>query len=230
MSRKVSHGWVFSLLILLSAPALAAEEKPLTIGLIGDSTVASTYGWGPSFAEMVTERTKVLNYARNGATLQSLSKKLDELLLQKPDYVLIQFGHNDQKRYDTSVYGAELTSYVERVKNAGGKPIVLSSVTRRGFDDNDKILPRDGNDIVKAPLPVYAKKAEAVAKQQNVPFLDLYTISVAHHNKIGPAESAKYNPTATDITHFTKQGADAIAELVVAELKVVAPALAPHLK
>ncbi|EAQ81650.1 rhamnogalacturonan acetylesterase [Blastopirellula marina] len=230
MFLNFSRGLIFSLVFLSIAPAWTAEEKPLTIGLIGDSTVASTYGWGPSFAEMVTERTKVLNYARNGATLQSLSKKLDELLRQQPDYVLIQFGHNDQKRYDTTVYGAELTSYVERVKKAGGKPIVLSSVTRRGFDENDLILPRSGKDVLKATLPFYAQAAKAVAQQQNVPFLDLYTISVAHHNKIGPTESAAYNPTETDITHFTKQGADAIAGLVVAELKVVAPELTGNLK
>ncbi|MCC9608500.1 rhamnogalacturonan acetylesterase [Blastopirellula sp. JC732] len=220
-------------LILFSAmvaTANAAEVKAVTIGLIGDSTVATTYGWGPGFSKKVTSDTKVLNFAKNGATLDSLSNKLDELLKQKPDYVLVQFGHNDQKRYGTKEYGEKLKSYVDRIKAAGGKPVIVSSVTRRNFGPDGKIQPRPAGDVLKEPLYDYAKKAGEVAKQEGVPFLDLYTISVAHHNKIGPAETATYDFNETDKTHFSPKGTDATAELVVTELKVVVPELAGHLQ
>ncbi len=70
---------------MLAAPLIQAKEDSLTIGLIGDSTVANTYGWGPAFASSVKGKVKVLNVAKNGATLDSLSKKLDALLKEKPD-------------------------------------------------------------------------------------------------------------------------------------------------
>jgi len=127
-SIKVKAMKLFSRTFILLALAMGvhseeARDAPLTIGLIGDSTVADTYGWGPAFADRFKDGITVLNYARNGATLESLSSRLDELLLLKPDYVLIQFGHNDQKKYDTEVYGTRLKSYVDRIKRAGATAV-----------------------------------------------------------------------------------------------------------
>jgi len=56
--------------------------------------MAEQSGWGPAFASRFKAHAEIINYAKNGATLQSLSKKLDALVQLKPDYVLIQFGHN----------------------------------------------------------------------------------------------------------------------------------------
>ena len=103
----------------------------------------------------------VLNYAKNGATLDSLSKKLDALIKQEPDYILIQFGHNDMKVYDTEAYSKKLQDYVDRVTRGGSKAIVLSSVTRRNFDEKGKIAPWMINDRT---LSDYARAAEVVAK------------------------------------------------------------------
>ena len=206
-----------------------AQEKDITIGLIGDSTVANTYGWGPSFASQVAKTTKVLNFAKNGATLESLSGKLDELLQRKPHYVLVQFGHNDQKRYSKEAYQGKLSSYVARIKKSGAQAVILSSVTRRNFDEKGQIRPWI-NEKHPSNLPLNAKAAQQVAKKERVPFIDLYSLSVAHHNKIGPEKSAKYHYNKDDRTHFSKEGAEAIAALVVAELKVAIPKLGPSLK
>lgn len=171
----------------------------------------------------------MLNYAKNGATLDSLSEKLDELVKLKPDYVLIQFGHNDMKQYDSSAYRNKLISYVDRIKKAGGKPVMLSSVTRRNFDENGKIKPRFWGDDPKRSLPVFGKAAQAVAKEFNLPFIDLYAISVQHHNRIGAAASTAYNYNKDDTTHFSKEDARAIADLIVAELRRVVPELSGNL-
>ena len=132
--------FVLKISLLISLAVCEAKVKAVTIGLIGDSTVAVQSGWGPAFAERFEDRAKIVNYAKNGATLQALSGKLDELVQLQPDYVLIQFGHNDQKRYDTQVYKAHLQSYVDRIQKGGGKPIIVSSVTRRSFDENGRIV------------------------------------------------------------------------------------------
>ena len=115
---------ILKIALLISSAVCGAKEKAITIGLIGDSTVAVQSGWGPAFTERFNDRAKIINYAKNGATLQALSGKLDELVQLKPDYVLIQFGHNDQKRYDTQVYKAHLQSYVDRIKKGGGNQLL----------------------------------------------------------------------------------------------------------
>lgn len=219
------HSFITAILLftsMLAAPFIQAKEDSLTIGLIGDSTVATTYGWGTAFASRVKGKVKVLNVAKNRATLDSLSKKLDDLLKEKPDYVIIQFGHNDMKRYDAMVYGEKLKRYVERVQKAGSKPIVFSSVTRRYFNEDGKIQPAV---FSERTLAEYAVSAKAVAKETKVPFLDLNTISIEHHNKIGPEESATYNFKTYDKMHFSPKGAKKIADLIIMELKVTIPEL-----
>ena len=101
-----------------SAPSRVTDSA-LKIGLIGDSTVADTYGWGTEFAFATKNDVKVFNFAKNGGTLEAMSKRLDALLKYQPDYVLIQFGHNDMKRYDTQVYAEKLKDYVRRSSRSG---------------------------------------------------------------------------------------------------------------
>lgn len=205
----------------------------MKIGLIGDSTVAQQSGWGPAFADRFNEQAIILNYAKNGATLEALSKKLDELLKLKPDYVLIQFGHNDQKRYDTDIYSNHLKSYVERIRKAGGKPIIVSSVVRRSFGKDGKIVSnmvKNEDYSYKANLAAYAQAAKTVAAELKLPFIDLYTLSEAHHNTIGREESMTYNFKEGDGTHFNKKGGQAIANLILPELTKIVPELASCLK
>ncbi|MFH5805133.1 rhamnogalacturonan acetylesterase [Alienimonas sp. DA493] len=224
------HSAVVAASLLTSAVGVPNDsaDAPVAIGLIGDSTVADTYGWGPAFAERFDDRTTVLNFARNGARLDTLSKRLDELLEKSPDYVLIQFGHNDQKKYGVETYKKNLTDYVRRAKAAGARPIVLSSVTRRNFGPDGKILPR--TEGVHGGLPAFAAAAGEVARRETVPFIDVYRISVEHHNRLGPEASAAYDFADDDQTHFSPAGAAATADLIVDELKVARPELAPRLR
>lgn len=225
--------FLFALTLFLSMSVSQADEKTVTVGLIGDSTVAEQSGWGPAFAERFDSRAKILNYAKNGATLQALSKRLDELVEHQPDYVLIQFGHNDQKRYDTTVYKGHLKSYVERIQKAGGKAVIVSSVTRRSFDADGKIvsnLIKNEKYTYHGTLTDYANAAEAVAKELNLPFIDLHRISIAHHNEIGREASMTYNFKEGDKTHFNRKGAEAITDLILEELKKVIPELAAYVK
>ena len=220
-------------LLLLCSAVCEAQEEAVVVGLIGDSTVAVQSGWGPAFAERFDRRAKIVNYAKNGATLQALSKKLNDLVGLKPDYVLIQFGHNDQKRYDTTVYSDHLKSYVQRIRMSGGKAVIVSSVTRRSFDADGKIvsnLVKNEKYNYKARLTDYANAAETVAGELKLPFIDLHRASIAHHNKIGREESMTYNFKEGDKTHFNRKGAEAVTDLILEELKTVVPELTTYLK
>ena len=227
---------VVLLTLCITTSALPAQDKQegkkVKIGLIGDSTVAPQSGWGPAFAKRFNMDTEILNYAVNGATLQSLAKRLDALLELKPDYVLIQFGHNDQKRYGTEAYSHKLRSYVDRIEKAGAKPVIISSVVRRSFDTDGKIisnLVKNDRFTFKGTLAEYARAARKTAAEMNVPFVDLYTISEQHHNTIGPEASMTYNFKEGDRTHFNRKGAEAIADLIVPALVAVVPELTPCL-
>ena len=123
--------------------------------------------------------------------------------------------------YGTDAYSDKLRAYVDKITDSGSKAIILSSVTRRNFDRVGKITPRV---IQGRSLHDYARCAERLACEKKVPFIDLYARSVEHHNEIGPKRSATYNPDKRDQTHFSSQGAQAIAGLVINELnRVVSP-------
>jgi lysophospholipase L1-like esterase len=213
--------------------SLLHKKKTVKIGLIGDSTVGDMYGWGPAFSKRFSEEAVIFNFAKNGATLPSLFEKMDELLVLQPDYVLIQFGHNDQKRYETEFYREHLKSYVEKIRKAGGQPIIVSSVTRRTFDQQGKIVSqvvKNEKYSFKADLTAYANAAKLTAKEFNVPFIDLHTLSIQHHNRVGPKESMEYNFTPEDNTHFSEKGAEAVTDLIIEEIRIVVPELKEYIK
>lgn len=227
MIKKTIIAFCIVPICILMLQSVQAVEEGSTVGLIGDSTVANTYGWGPAFAAKLTGKVKVLNFAKNGATLDSLSKTLDKLIESNPSFILVQFGHNDMKKYDPDAYGRKLGDYLKRIKNGGIQAVVLSSVTRRDFDGHGKIKPKV---IQGRTLADYAQAARKKALEMEVPFIDLYSISIKHHNKIGPEKSSTYDFTPDDRTHFSKVGAKEIAILIIDELKISVPALAKHLK
>jgi len=82
---------------------------------------------------------------------------------------------------------------------------------------------------VTRPLLPWAEAAGEVAAELDVPFVDLYSASVAFHNKIGSGESEKFSPKEGDITHFNEVGANAIADLVIEELRRIDSPLVSYL-
>ena len=159
------------------------------------------------------------------------------VLEARPDFVLIQFGHNGQpgkgphrETVPETTYRDFLKQYVNTVREMGATPILLSSVTRRDFTEEGNIRTEFTAAGRTRPLKPWAEAAKEVAKEMGVAFIDLYALSVAHHNKIGLEKSESYNPKEGDITHFNREGAEAIAGLIVEELKNVEKNLAGYLK
>src|ERR1700733_2904407 len=81
----------------LSLALRAADPPAIKIALVGDSTVNDEGGWGPGFRASFDSHIEVVNFALNGRSSKSFrdEKHWEPVLAARPDYVLIQFGHND---------------------------------------------------------------------------------------------------------------------------------------
>lgn len=139
---------VLTLLMLTSAFTM---RKTVTVFMIGDSTMANKdttggkqeRGWGMMLQQYFKSGVVVDNHAVNGRSSKSF---IDEgrwdvvLSKMKPgDYVIIQFGHNDEKpaadRHTDpgTTFDANLRRFVLESRARGGIPILCNAVVRRNF-------------------------------------------------------------------------------------------------
>jgi lysophospholipase L1-like esterase len=166
-------------------------QQPVTIVLVGDSTVNDEGGWGPGFAALFGPQTKIVNLAQNGRSSKSFRSEgwWAPALTGKPDYVLIQFGHNDvagkgpdRETDPATTYRENMLRYVEEVRAAGAKPVLITSIVRRKFDAEGRFTPDT--------LVPYVAEIRKLAAQKKVPLIDLYALTLAQAEQLGPA-----NPT-----------------------------------
>lgn len=231
--------YIISFFLLFSNTELQ-ENK--VIYLIGDSTCADKsadafpeMGWGTPFKTFFTESILVDNRAKNGRSTKSFLEegRWDEVLktLKEDDYVFIQFGHNDEVpskvgRYTTpEEFKTNLTKYVNDTRAKKAKPVLLTPVSRRSFE----------NGRLKDTHEAYAQLVRDVAKELNVPLIDMTKKSMDlladwgvqksqllfHH--LEPGEHPNYPNGREDNTHFNELGARKMAQLVldgIEELKL----------
>jgi pectinesterase len=228
-----------TILWLAAAPVLLAQDstnpppKKICIVLVGDSTVNDGGGWGFGFKQFLTSEAVCSNTAANGRSSKSFitEGRWKKALAVKGDYYLIQFGHNDEpgkgperETDPATTYTQNLERYVDESRAIGAKPILVTSLTRRMFDDTGKLKPS---------LVPYAEAMKKVAAAKNVPLIDLHDRSVELCNKLGPVETAKFNPVGKDgkqdTTHLKGEARVVFARLVVEELRQTVPELAPYL-
>src|SRR6201985_2183365 len=84
---------------VLAPSTQRAPGTTVRIELIGDSTQTDNAGYGRGFCANFTDKVDCVNMAKGGASTKTFREQgLWERSLQtKPDYMLIQFGHNDQQ-------------------------------------------------------------------------------------------------------------------------------------
>lgn len=207
------------------------EHKKLRIVLVGDSTVTDKGGWGGAFAALLKPNAECVNLARNGESSKSYYDQghWKHALDKKPDFILIQFGHNDQpgkgpKRETdpNTTYKDYLRKFITEAQAAGARPILVTSMVRRNFTPEGKI---DSN------LTPYVEAMKQIAAQKHVPLVDLHRRSRELVERIGAEKANTFGPPHPklpgkfDNTHLSAQGAQAIAPLVVEALWDVEPAL-----
>lgn len=227
---------VSSFTTVATGPSAADESKStkVRIVLVGDSTVTDAAGWGKAFGELLTTEAECVNRARGGASSKSYyDKGLWKLALeQKPDYVLIQFGHNDQpgkgpdrETDPKTTYREYLNRYLDEARKAGARPILVTSLTRRTFGPDGKI---------RSTLVPYVEAMKSLAAERQVPLVDLHARSTEQAERLGVDAAKAFGPphpqlkNAVDGTHLNAAGAKGTAPLIVDELKKVAPELAKH--
>jgi lysophospholipase L1-like esterase len=205
-----------------------AQAPAIKIALAGDSTVTDDAGWGGGFKTLFQDSSQVLNFAKGGRSSRSFR---DEGLWQQcldanPDYLLIQFGHNDQPgkgaHRESAAEGAfreHLVTFVDEARANNIQPILVTSLTRRSWK-------HDGT--IESTLAEYAEATAAVAAQKQVPLIDLHQLSIEQCEAIGPTAFRALEPMThqgADHTHLNQEGGLAVAELVVSELIRLVPEL-----
>jgi len=226
----------------------------MKILLAGDSTVANCptheypmSGWGAQLAPHVYRRAAVHNFAKGGASTGSFREEgLWTALLAEAgegDLVLIQFGHNDQKKQHLAArtgYAANLRTMVGEVRALGAAPVLCTSVERRHFRDAPSSSAGMG-DVLEESLEDYPEVVRELGLELGVPVIDLNAWtrelyvrlgregSVALFCHFAPGEHAYWPDGLADNTHFSHEGAAVVAEHVAAELAelgLAAPAFA----
>ncbi len=223
-----------------------APNSTVRVFLAGDSTMTDQanepyVGWGQAFPLFIGERAVIANHAESGRALRSFQgeHRLDKVLaqLRKDDFVLIQFGHNDQKEKGEGVgafttYAKRLRDYLDAIQAKGGKPVLVTAVARRRFDDKGQVTESLGD---------FPEAVRRVAKERSVPLIDLNASSKQVYQALGVEKSklallhypAKTFPGQTDPlrddTHFSAYGAYEMARCVIEGIRQGVPELAAFL-
>lgn len=224
---------------------LLQNERP-TLYIIGDSTVRNTNrpqcGWGDKINELFdTTQLRISNQAMAGRSTRTFikEKRWERVInsIQKGDYLIMQFGHNEGSKPDTNragyrgvlrgigeetveltwpdstketvhTYGWYLRKFVTEAKEKGAIPIICSMIPRNQFVDGK--VKRANND--------YGKWAKEVAEATGAYFIDLNAISADKYDALGPDKVKEFFPG--DHTHTNEAGALVNATSVAEGIKL----------
>jgi lysophospholipase L1-like esterase len=175
----------------------------------------------------------IANHAESGETLKSFiaSLRFAKVLetLKQGDYLLIQFGHNDQKKHWPQTYAEAQTTYkdylrvfISEARLRGATPVLITSMQRRKFDSNGKIQNTHG---------LYPQAVREVAEEKNVALIDLDVMSVKFYEALGVDQAPlAFNDNGKDATHHNNYGAYQLAECVVQAVRDLKLPLAKQLR
>jgi lysophospholipase L1-like esterase len=238
--------FVLLLFIVATAFLIGPQRKPV-LYIIGDSTVRNTNrpqcGWGEMIGELLdTSRVKVSNQAMAGRSTRTFvkEKRWEKVInaIQPGDYLIMQFGHNEGSKPDTSKggyrgvlrgtgedsvslnwgdtltevvhsYGWYLRKFVREAKAKGGIPVICSMIPRNQFD-NGKVKRADKD---------FGKWAQEVAQQEGVFFIDLNAITADKYDAMGPDQVKLFFPG--DHTHTNEEGARVNAASVAEGIRLL---------
>ncbi len=206
----------------------------------GDSTAAQNTvfsypqtGMGQGLSLYLKREHIVQNFAINGRSTKSFLEegRLSAIRkeLNEGDFLLIQFGHNDEKiedpsRYTTpfNEYQTNLMRFIRAAREVGAHPVLITPLSRRIFDAYGVLKDTHGD---------YPEAMRQLGCQQNVPVIDLSRLSFELLEQTGDEESKKwfmYFPSGcypnypegkTDNTHLRYEGAIRFAGILAEEFR-----------
>lgn len=220
--------------------------------VVGDSTLSAfndnyyypRYGYGTKLAEYLdSSKITVENLAMSGRSSKSFLKEKNYKTfvdnIKEGDYLVIGFGHNDEKaeasRYadpngskddEGSFKNVLYENYVKVALERKAVPVLCTPIVRRSKDGTysgstihitaDKDGFRGGD---------YSKAILELGEELGVSVVDLTSITKERYQKLSPAKTAKFHAQKTkdddsvDNTHLNVYGATMVAYDVVSELK-----------
>ena len=231
--------------------------NPTTIYLVGDSTVCGfsdgyyypRYGYGTQLANYLDPLASVVNLALSGRSSKSFIEEANyETLkssLKEGDYLIIGFGHNDEKsddeaRFtdaskaytDETSFGYYLYNYyIKLALDAGATPILCTPVVRAKTNDD-----YSGNEGHVTPTGDYAQAIRDLGSETGVSVVDLTAITKAEYSSKGYEVAKLYHAVTVgmlaedgvtvvpnwgsiDKTHLNIYGAKFVSYNLAKELK-----------
>jgi pectinesterase len=216
---------VFAVVLTALLLVSASDRRTTTIFIIGDSTAANKdisngkqeRGWGMALQCFFdADYIRVDNHAVNGRSSKSFidEGRWDKVVekMKPGDYVIIQFGHNDEKpkadRHTDpgSTFDYNLARFVRETREHGGIPVLMNCVVRRNFfveapvnDDDEKLRTttfKDGVKMIEGDSLIdthglYRVAPRDVAARMNVHFVDANQITHNLEQQLGREESKK---------------------------------------
>ena len=209
-----------------------ADEVP-TVYLLGDSTVADQplepyNSWGQMLTRFFKPGVAIANHAESGESLRSSlgARRLDKVLsvIKPGDYLLLQYGHNDEKEKGEGVgafttYTSDLKKFVSGARERGAIPVLITPVQRRTFDKEGKITNSHGD---------YPDAVRKVAGEEKVALIDLNQMSKVLYETWGPEKSVLAFKEG-DGTHHNNYGSYELAKCIVEGIRANKLALAKYL-
>ena len=244
----MSIGW--SVMVMADDAVNKDSSKP-TVWIIGDSTVSSfadnyyypRYGWGTQIDKYLDGTYEVKNIALSGRSSKSYvnDKEYKELTagMKQGDYLLIGFGHNDEKaeadRYtdpngDYKTAGSFANSlyenYIKPAQAAGTTVILCTPIVRRTataeWSDSNLHITKDSGDFKGGD---YAQSIRNLGKELNIPVVDMTKMTKELYDTLGPDETVNLHAwtsskaTSVDNTHTNIYGGTYNAYLVTKTIK-----------
>jgi pectinesterase len=208
--------------------------------LAGDSTIADKAllafperGWGQAFRPWLRAPWHLVNHAVNGRSTKSFralghwQRLLDGL--HAGDVVVIEFGHNDEKKEDperyadpTTDFPAHLRDFIREVREREALPVLATPIVRRAWNDDGTLQNTHGD---------YVAAVRSVATEEHVPLMEMEALTRKLLLELGPEASKKlfviYAPGEhpgvpegkTDNTHLNEDGSRRVAALAAAEMQ-----------
>ncbi|GAA5167727.1 rhamnogalacturonan acetylesterase [Viridibacterium curvum] len=236
-----------------SAASSSTSTAAIRIFIAGDST-ASLYGsdryprmgWGQPFQQYFKSTATVVDDAKSGASTTSFlttSNYADiKSKMKAGDYLLIQFGHNDEDGNPaaTTFYNT-LKTYVDYARSVGAKPILITPVTRRTFATDGSGNMKNSHITTKGGD--YPQAVRNLGAATGTPVIDLTARSMTFFKSVGEEGSKAYfmwvkasegfpayTSDTSDNTHFREKGAIAVGQLVIDGLRDLNSPLVQYLK
>ena len=241
---------ILFLAALVLCTAAIVDNAPVTIYMVGDSTMANRTlktppskerGWGMMLgAFFPSEKVVVSNHAASGRSTKSFidEKRWSRVVSQiRPgDYVFIQFGHNDEKKDNPKLYTEpggtfddNLRKFVSETRAKGGIPVLFNSIVRRKFHQDaagqftDSLTDTHGD---------YLLSPKRVADEMGVVFIDMNKLTHDRVQQLGPEKSKQLYMWAgkKDDTHLNVKGSRVFAGLAIDAVGQKIPELGKYIR